>query len=126
MILRLSVLLAAATAVFAEEPPLLPAADEIVERTPLQTVAPVYPRRARRDRIEGEVQVCFHIDREGRPYRIAVRRSTHRIFEKPARRAVRESRFAPLKKGDKHSGIKNCRTFRFRLDAVQETGQTRD
>ncbi len=94
-------------------------AGDSVERTPLETVVPVYPEKARRERLEGEVQVCFFVDRDGEPYRIAVRKSTHRIFEKPARRAVRASRFVPLKEGEKHSGIKNCRTFTFKLDAVE-------
>ena len=32
--------------------------DEISDRVPRLTVAPQYPKNARRDRIEGEVQVC--------------------------------------------------------------------
>lgn len=92
--------------------------DENTERVPLHTVMPGYPHEARRDRIEGEVQVCFHIDRQGRPYRIAVRRSTHRIFEKPARKAVRRSTWLPLDAEAKVPGIKACRTFRFRLSPV--------
>ncbi len=102
----------------ADEATILPPADDTVERTPLETVVPAYPERARRDRLEGEVQVCFYVDRDGEPYRIAVRKSTHRVFEKAARRAVRDSRFVPLKDGEKHSGIKNCRTFMFKLDPV--------
>lgn len=89
--------------------------DENTDRVPAHTVMPVYPREARRDRIEGTVQVCFHIDRQGRPYRIAVRHSTHRIFEKPARKAVRKSTWQPLEPGAKVPGIKACRTFRFTL-----------
>ena len=50
---------------------------------------------ARRDRIEGDVQVCFNVDREGRPYRIAVRNSTNRVFEKPAIKAATRSRYKP-------------------------------
>ena len=102
----------------ADEATILPPADDHVERTPLETVVPAYPKRARRERLEGEVQVCFYVNRDGEPYRIAVRKSTHRIFEKSARRAVRDSRFVPLKEGEKHSGIKNCRTFTFKLDPV--------
>jgi len=37
------------------------------DRVPSVTVAPVYPDDARRDRIEGEVQVCYHVDKRGRP-----------------------------------------------------------
>lgn len=88
------------------------------DRTPLQTVVPVYPESARRDRLEGEVQVCFHVDRDGRPYRIAVRTSSHRVFERPSIDAVRASTYVPLDPGQKLPAIKTCRTFRFRLTAV--------
>lgn len=91
------------------------AEDESVERVPLKTVVPVYPESARRDRLEGEVQVCFHIDREGRPYRIAVRNSSHRVFERPSIAAVRASTYAPLEPGTKLPAIKTCRTFHFSL-----------
>ena len=88
------------------------------DRMPLQTVVPVYPERALADRIEGEVQVCFNVDREGRTSRIAVRRSSNRLFEKPAMLAIRGSTYAPLPQGENLSGIKTCRTFRFLLDPV--------
>lgn len=87
-----------------------------VERVPAQTVIPKYPPDARRDRIEGEVEVCFNVDRKGRPKRIAVRSSTHRIFEKPAIRAVRASRYVPLKRSEPVPTIKTCRTFTFSLE----------
>jgi TonB family protein len=90
--------------------------DESHERIPLNTVTPVYPPAARRDRIEGDVQVCFNVDREGSPYRIAVRTSTHRVFEKPAIRAIRASRYQPLEEDRAVPAIKTCRTFRFRLE----------
>ena len=96
------------------QPQVSGASDE--ERVPLHTVIPDYPASAKRDRVEGEVEVCFNINAEGRPYRIAVRRSTHRIFEKPSMRAIRASSYRPWPRGQKPSGIKNCRTFRFRLD----------
>ena len=88
------------------------------ERVPLKTVAPAYPEVARRDRIEGDVQVCFNVDREGRPYRIAVRNSTNRVFEKPAIRAIRASRYQPVPKDRQVPAIKTCRTFRFRLESA--------
>ena len=87
-------------------------------RIPLFTVIPDYPEVARRDRIEGEVQVCFDVTRKGRTRRIAVRKSTNRIFEKPAMRAVRASTYQPLPKDAVMSGIKACRTFRFTLEPV--------
>lgn len=89
--------------------------DENTDRVPLHTVAPAYPRVARRDRVEGVVQVCYHIDRKGRPYRIAVRHSTHRMFERPAIRAVRASTYKPLAAEEETPAIKACRTFRFEL-----------
>ena len=109
------VLLLAGAAAADEEITVLRYTDDAGERTPLNTVVPIYPEKARRDRIEGEVQVCFDVDRAGRPYRIAVRHSTHRVFEKPARLAVRASSYVPLEDDEKTSGIKTCRTFRFEL-----------
>ncbi len=93
-------------------------AKDDVDRVPLYTVMPDYPKVARRDRIEGEVQVCFEITRKGKPRRIAVRRSTNRLFEKPAMRAVRASTYVPLSKDAALSGSKSCRTFRFTLEPV--------
>jgi TonB family protein len=91
-----------------------------IDRTPMHTVVPKYPEKARAQRIEGEVQVCFYIDRAGNPYRIAVRKSTHRIFERPSIRAVKASAYVPLARGEKLPAIKSCRTFRFALDPAGE------
>lgn len=88
------------------------------DRVPLHTVVPEYPRKLRRDRIEGEVQVCFEVDRDGRTRRVAVRRSTHRALEKPALKAVRGSTFQALQENEVLSGIKSCRTFVFALKPV--------
>ena len=85
------------------------------ERKPLNTVVPIYPEKARRQRLEGEVQVCFHVDRQGKTSRVRVRNSTDRVFEKSAVLAARASSFAPVPPGQPASGIKTCRTFRFRL-----------
>jgi TonB family protein len=94
--------------------------DSDTDRVPRHTVIPEYPEVARRDRIEGEVQACFEISRDGHPQRIAVRRSTNRLFEKPARKAVRKSTWVPLERDQESSGIKACRTFRFSLVPVDE------
>jgi TonB family protein len=104
--------------VAAEESEVTHFTDHNGDRIPLNTVAPVYPAAARRDRVEGDVQVCFHVDREGRPYRIGVRTSTHRVFEKPSMRAVRASRYQPIADDQQVPGIKTCRTFRFRLESA--------
>ena len=88
------------------------------DRVPMQTVVPVFPEKALRDRIQGHVEVCFNVDREGRTSRIAVRTSTHRMFEKPAINAVRASSYQPLEEHEVLSSIKTCRTFRFQLDPI--------
>ena len=88
------------------------------DRKPRLTVVPVYPELARRERVEGEVQVCFNVDREGNTHRVRVRKSTNRIFEKPSILAARASTYEPLPEDKEMSGIKTCRTFRFHLNPV--------
>ena len=102
----------------AAEPNVTHFADQDGDRIPVNTVAPVYPAVARRDRVQGDVEVCFNVDREGRPFRIAVRTSTNRVFEKPSIRAVRASRYQPIADDAEVPVIKTCRTFRFRLESV--------
>lgn len=92
------------------------------DRVPLKTAVPEYPATARRDRIEGEVEVCFEVDRRGQPRRIAVRRSSHRVFEKPAIRAIRASRYEPLEPGEPATPAKTCRTFTFTLKPAGRDG----
>jgi TonB family protein len=94
--------------------------DSDTDRVPLLTTVPDYPEVARRDRIQGEVQVCFNITRDGYPRRIAVRSSSNRLFEKPAMKAVRKSTWVRLDDDQAMSGIKACRTFRFSLVPVEK------
>jgi len=122
-VVTVAALLAGALAVGGEEVAEVPLTKDDVERTPSYTVMPDYPAVARRDRIEGQVQVCFEISRKGRTRRIAVRKSTHQMFEKPAIRAVRASTYVPLPKNANLSGIKSCRTFRFTLEPVVEEAE---
>ena len=98
--------------------------DSSSERIPTYTVAPEYPHKARRDRVEGEVRVCFEVDRDGRTRRIAVRHSSNRAFEKPSIKAVRASSFRPIGSAETLPAIKSCRTFIFELEPVEEdTGE---
>ena len=109
-----------ASAFAADEQPLVAhVIDSSTDRIPSHTVAPEYPRKARRDRVEGEVRVCFEVNREGRTRRIAVRTSTHRDFEKPSIKAVKASRFRPIGKDDPLPTIKFCRTFIFSLEPAE-------
>jgi TonB family protein len=105
-----------------ESPVVAHVIDSSTDRIPVQTVAPEYPRKARRDRIEGEVRVCFHVSREGKTQRIAVRTSTHRAFEKPSIKAVRASSFRPVGKDKPVPAIKSCRTFIFSLEPAETEG----
>lgn len=98
-----------------------PPSQEDADRTPLHTVVPAYPKKAWDERLEGEVQVCFYVDRSGIPNRIAVRNSTHRIFERPSIRAVQASTYEPLSPGEELPRIKSCRTFRFSLEPAEVT-----
>jgi TonB family protein len=82
------------------------------------TTFPKYPSVARRDRIEGEATVCFKIRTNGRISRPVVTDSSHRIFSKPALRAIKKSTFEPLGPGQILDTARTCRTFRFRLDPV--------
>lgn len=108
-------LCAAVWPVLADDSESVARVDSRTDRVPLQTIVPQYPPIARRDRVEGTVQVCFNISRDGYPRRIAVRHSTDRQFEKVAMKAVRRSTWKPLAAGQELSGIKACRTFRFSL-----------
>lgn len=121
----LLLLLLPAACLQAEENAAAQIVDEMSDRVPLITAAPQYPENAKRDRIEGEVKVCYLIDKHGRPYRVGVRTSTHRTFERPSLRAVKASSYAPLKSGEQPSSLKTCRTFRFQLEPV-ETPVARD
>jgi TonB family protein len=92
--------------------------DSSSDRIPSVTAAPQYPETARRDRIEGEATVCYSIDKDGRIHRPAVRNSSHKIFAKPALKAIRQSSYEPLRPGQQISLVKTCRTFRFLLTPV--------
>lgn len=92
--------------------------DTATDRVPALTAFPKYPTIARRDRIEGEATVCFKIKANGRISRPVVTDSTHRIFAKPALRAIKKSTFEPLGPGQILDTARTCRTYRFRLDPI--------
>lgn len=117
---------AAAAAVAQDSADVTHVMDDMGDRKPLQTIVPVYPQRALEERLQGEVEVCFNVDRAGKISRIAVRQSSHRVFEKPAILAIRGSSYTPLPANKSLSGIKTCRTFRFLLDPVAITDPSVD
>lgn len=92
--------------------------DSNTDRVPLLTAFPSYPSIARRDRIQGQAIVCFMIKPDGRITRAKLRESTHRIFRKPALRAIKKSTFEPLAPNQVLATAKTCRTYRFRLEPI--------
>lgn len=92
--------------------------DTNTDRVPLLTSFPSYPSVARRDRIEGEAKVCFIIKQDGRITRARLSSSTHRIFRKPALRAIKKSTFEPLAPNQVLARSRTCRTYRFRLEPI--------
>ena len=90
-----------------------------IERVPTHTVVPEYPREAWLERIEGDVQVCFFVTRGGKPYNVSVRSSDHKVFERPAREAVKMSWFDSISGSENRSLVKTCRTFQFRLEPLE-------
>jgi len=92
--------------------------DSSRDRTPSLTAFPRYPSIARRDRIEGEATVCFNIRANGQISRAVITNYTHKIFAKPALRAMRNSTFEPLLPGQVLKTARTCRTYRFRLEPL--------
>ncbi len=92
--------------------------DTSTDRIPALTAFPKYPSIARRDRIEGEATVCFKIKANGKISRPVVTEYSHKIFSKPALRAIKKSTFEPLGPGQILATARTCRTYRFRLDPI--------
>lgn len=92
--------------------------DSSSDRTPAKTSFPSYPKIARRDRIEGDATVCFKVNLDGRVHSARVQSYTHRIFRRPALRAMKESSFEPLHPHETFSRARTCRTYRFRLEPI--------
>jgi TonB family protein len=92
--------------------------DSTSDRIPSVTAVPQYPKLARRDRIEGKTTVCYFIDSKGRIRKPSVRESSHRMFERPSMKAIKQSSYEPLEPDRKVSQVKTCRTFRFLLTPV--------
>lgn len=92
--------------------------DSSTDRTPAITAFPNYPRVARRDRIEGDATVCFKIDLLGRIRSVRVKDYSHRIFRRPALRAIKDSSFEPLRSHEILTTARTCRTYRFRLEPL--------
>ena len=98
--------------------------DRNTDRIPALTTFPKYPSIARRDRIEGEVTVCFKIKANGKVSRPVVTDRSHRIFSKPSLRAIRKSNFEPIGPGQLLATARTCRIYRFSLEPVLAEAET--
>jgi TonB family protein len=124
----LTIVLIASTAVAELQTDVVHFIDTNTDRTPALTAFPRYPSVARRDRIEGEATVCFKIRADGKISRPVVTDRTHKIFAKPALRAIKKSTFEPLGPGRILATARTCRIYRFRLEPVvssREPGEER-
>ncbi len=61
----------------------------------------VYPSKARKKGLEGKVIVRALIDTLGNVEKVTVIKSTNKIFNEPAIKAVKQYKFTPAKKGKK-------------------------
>lgn len=95
--------------------------DTSTDRTPAKTAFPIYPQVARRDRIQGDATVCFKVDLNGRIHSIKVKNYSHRIFRRPALRAIKDSSFESLQPHEVLTTARTCRTYRFRLEPIVAT-----
>ncbi len=100
--------------------------DSSSDRTPAKTAFPIYPRIARRDRIEGDATVCFKINLHGKIRSVKVKNYTHRIFRRPAIRAIKASSFEPVQPNEILSQARTCRTYRFRLEPLLVDSDTNE
>ena len=82
-----------------------------------QNPAPLYPERARQLRQEGLVTLLVAVDREGRPARVEIERSSgYCILDQSALEAVRGWKFQPARLGGLAVESKVRVPIRFRLE----------
>jgi protein TonB len=92
-----------------------------VDQIPTATVKPrpAYPYRARRLKIEGEVDVKFLVDHNGRVSRITVQRAAPpNLFEKSVIQALGQWRFTPGKVDGRAVDTWITTTIVFRMDEL--------
>ena len=90
------------------------------QRRAMTTPLPHYPEKALRERLEGDVQVCYVVDINGHIHRPRVQSTSHRWFNRAAIRAARGLRYEPAAPGAANGRTSLCSTFRFRLNRQSE------
>lgn len=83
---------------------------------PTRLTEPAYPRTALLSGQEGWVKVGFKVLPNGRVGDVEVLESSHRIFESPATRAVKQWRFHPKTVDGKAVGDEVVQTIEFKVD----------
>ena len=77
---------------------------EIARLSPLHIVAPVYPSRAMESGVEGNVELEFGVDADGRVRDVRVLHAQPAgVFDAAAIAALSEWRFAPLQSAERHT-----------------------
>lgn len=92
------------------------------ERRALSSSSPTYPEKARNERREGDVTVCYTITAEGKVRRPYVHASSDRVFNRAAVRAAKEIVYEAAVPGAANMRAPGCSTFRFRLQPLREDG----
>jgi TonB family protein len=83
---------------------------------PLKRIAPPYPREAARDGLQGRVVLHLKIDASGNVTDVRVVRSTARVFDAVARKAVRQWKYVPRVRQCRAVPGEGIQTIEFRLE----------
>lgn len=85
------------------------------ERRALVSSTPQYPVKARNQRVEGDVTVCYTIDARGKVRRPYVKKTSNRVFNQAALRAARAIVYEAAAPDAANERAPACSTYRFRL-----------
>lgn len=86
------------------------------ERRTLSWSSPKYPTKARNERLEGDVTVCYTIDARGKVRRPFVKKSSARVFNRSALRAAKAIVYEAAAPDAANERAPGCSTYRFRLE----------
>lgn len=94
------------------------------DRRAMVSSSPKYPTKARNERIEGDVTVCYTIDARGKVRRPYVKKTSDRVFNRAAVRAAKAIIYEAAAPGASNDRAPACSTYRFRLqpDSASDAG----
>ena len=73
--------------------------------SPKTAIQPIYPRKALRDKLQGQVVIQAYIDEYGYVKETIILESVRKDLDKSAIKALEKSRFTPAKKDGKSVGV---------------------